>query len=372
MPSPSFRKPHGPMRRTADAIGLATGLVLVSAALAVAAVWLGQRYELARPQALWCLTLVPLCGIWYLIRRNKRLPAVRLSTTASLANMAPGLRVRFRHLPFLFALAGLGGLVLAMARPQSRDAWQDVTREGIDIMIAMDFSGSMFARDFKPDRLEAARNVALRFIAERPNDRIGLVVYEGEAFTQCPLTTDHKVLTELFRKAKSGMIRGGTAVGLGLATAVNRLRESSGKSKVIILLTDGVNNAGSIQPVDAARIAAEFGIRVYTVGVGSMGQALSPIDIYPNGEYRFGMVPVEIDEATLEQVATITGGRYFRATNERKLGEIYSDIDRLEKTRERVTEHSSHKEEYFPVLAVACALLCLSLFTGNTLFRTTP
>lgn len=360
------------MGRNRDLLLPVIGLVLVHACAAAAVWWTSRHYDLASPRMLWGLALVPLLSAWYLWRRNARHPRARLSTLSSLTNGPLDLRARLRDLPFLLALLGLAGLVITMARPQSKDNWQDVTREGIDIMIAMDFSTSMLAKDFKPDRLEAARNVALRFIADRPDDRIGLVVYEGEAYTQCPLTTDHRVLVDLFQKARTGLITGGTAVGAGLATAVNRLRESTGKSKVIILLTDGVSNQGTIQPLDAAQIAAQFGIRVYTVGVGSVGKALSPVAIYPNGQYKYEYVPVEIDEAMMKQVADLTGGKYFRATNERKLGEIYNEIDKLEKTREKVTEHSRHNEEYFPVLAAATALLLLSVLLGLTLLRTTP
>ncbi len=355
-----------------DIVRTCAALVVVNGIAAAAAWWTAKHHELADPRMLWYLGLLPVLSVWYLWRRNARHPRARLSTLRSLQRGPTDLRAMLRPLPFMLALLGLAGCVITMARPQSKDNWQDVTREGIDIMIAMDFSTSMLAKDFKPDRLEAARNVALRFIADRPNDRIGLVVYEGEAFTQCPLTTDHRVLNDLFMKARTGLITGGTAVGTGLATAINRLRESTGKSKVIILLTDGVSNAGTIQPLDAAQIAEQYGIRVYTIGVGSMGKALSPVAIYPNGQYKYEYVPVEIDEDMLGQVADLTGGRYFRATNERKLGEIYSEIDKLEKTREKVTEHSRHNEEYFPVLAISCALLLLSMVLGHTLLRTTP
>jgi Ca-activated chloride channel family protein len=212
----------------------------------------------------------------------------------------------------------------------------------------------------------------MNFIDNRRNDRIGLVVYEGEAFTQCPLTTDHEVLKDLFSQVRSGLIEGGTAVGMGLATAVNRLRESDAKSKVVILLTDGVNNKGKVQPADAAQIATQYGIRVYTIGVGTHGQALSPVQLYPNGHYQYAMRPVEIDEATLRQVADLTGGRYFRATDKNKLEEIYSEIDRLEKTRMKVTEHSRREEKYFlPVLAGACCI-AFAFVLDKTILRTTP
>ena len=360
------------MRRSRDLIILIVLLVLVHVAALVAARWLREHYELASPRMLWGLLLVPVLSIWYVIRRNRRRPHATLSTLSALRNGPVDLLARLRHLPFAVAMLGMAFMLLSMARPQSKDSWQDVTHDGIDIVIAMDYSASMLAKDFKPDRLDAARDVAMNFIDDRPNDRIGLVVYEGEAFTQCPLTTDHDVLKTLFAQAKTGLITGGTAIGMGLATAVNRLRESTSKSKVIILLTDGMNNAGTIQPLDAAQIAEELGIRVYTIGVGTRGRALSPVAIYPNGQYKYDYVDVDLDEGMLKKIADMTGGRYFRATDEKKLREIYQEIDRLEKTRVKVTEHSSRTEEYFKPLLAGCSLLFLSLFLGNTLLRTTP
>jgi Ca-activated chloride channel family protein len=353
----------------------ATASVLLVAALAGAAgaaFLLSRRYDLAEPRALWGLLLLPVVAGLYLWRIRRRGGEVKLPTLAMLERGPIDLAARLRHLPFAVALLGLGILIAALARPQSKDSWQDVTKEGIDIVIAMDFSASMLAKDFKPDRLTAAREVAMRFIDDRPNDRIGLVVYEGEAYTQCPLTTDHKVLQNLFLQAKSGQITGGTAVGTGLATAVNRLRESDARSKVVILLTDGVNNAGTIQPVDAAQIARQFGIRVYTIGVGSRGKALSPVAIYPNGSYKYDYVEVQIDEDMMQQVAELTDGRYYRAVNERKLRDIYAEIDKLEKTRVKVTEHSKRNEQYFPFVAAGAALLFLAFLLDRTLLRTTP
>jgi Ca-activated chloride channel family protein len=225
------------------------------------------------------------------------------------------------------------------------------------------------AKDLRPDRLSASKKVAQEFIDGRPNDRIGLVVYEGEAFTQCPLTTDHRVLKELFEQARSGLITGGTAVGMGLATAVNRLRDSEAKSKVVILLTDGVSNAGMVQPLDAAQIAEQQGIRVYTIGVGTRGKALSPVSQYPNGQYRFDLVQVEIDEPTLKEMARLTGGKYFRATDAEKLREIYAEIDRLERTRIEVTEYSQRNEEYLPFLLLALGAVAAAFVLERTLLH---
>lgn len=360
------------MRRSRDLIILVVLLVLVHAAVAIVLWWVWRHYELASPQMLWSLALLPLLSIWFILRRNRRRPSATLSTLTSLKKGPLDLLARMRHLPFAISLMALALFLIAMCRPQSKDSWQDVTHDGIDIIIAMDYSASMLAKDFKPDRLDAARDVALQFIDARPNDRIGLVVYEGEAYTQSPLTTDHDVLKDLFIQARTGLIDGGTAVGLGLSTAINRLRESVSKSKVIILLTDGMNNAGNIQPLDAAQIAEQLGMRVYTIGVGTRGKALSPTAIYPNGQYKYEYVDVDIDEQMMQQIADMTGGRYFRATDEKKLRSIYQEIDRLEKTRVKVTEHSRRTEQYFPVLLAGCSLLFLSMFLGNTLLRTTP
>ncbi|HEY0976531.1 MAG TPA: VWA domain-containing protein [Flavobacteriales bacterium] len=360
------------MRLRRDTWMLAVSLIAVHVIVGAAMWYVKKHYEIATPRWAWALVVLPLLGGWYLWRRDRRHARATLSTLRSLQQGPFDLVAGLRHVPFVLTLLALGGMIIAMARPQSKDNWQDVTHDGIDIIIAMDFSASMLAKDFKPDRLEAARDVAMRFIDERPNDRIGLVVYEGEAFTQCPLTTDHVVLNDLFRQARSGMINGGTAVGMGLATAINRLRESESKSKVIILLTDGVSNQGTIQPLDAAQIAEQMGIRVYTIGVGTQGKALSPTAIYPNGQYKYDYVPVEIDETMLQQVADMTGGKYFRATDERKLDAIYKEIDKLERTRVKVTEHSRHNEEYFQLLCASIVLFLLAQLLGQTVLRTTP
>ncbi len=360
------------MNRVRKLLPLVVLLLLVHVAILGAWWWSLQRYELAAPHFLWALLAIPLLAAWHVWRRDAQQPRATLTTMKFFASGPVDLKARLRDVPFALTLLGLALLLLAMARPQSKDNWKDVTRDGIDIVIAMDFSASMLAKDFKPDRLEAARSVALKFIEDRPDDRIGLVVYEGEAFTQCPLTTDHRVLTDLFLQARSGLIDGGTAVGMGLATAINRLRDSDGKSKVIILLTDGVNNAGTIQPLDAAQIARQFGVRVYTIGVGTRGKALSPVAIYPNGQFKYDYVDVEIDDEMLQKVADLTGGRYFRATDERKLRGVYTEIDKLEKTRVKVTEHSRRNEEYFRTLLAGCALLALGLLLERTYFRLTP
>lgn len=345
-------------------------LALSAVVVVVAYLYLRERFEPAHPQIFWALVLPVLLATLLVSRSlSRRAARIPLPTLGALVRTPFDLRAMLRPLPTALSLAGISVLLLAMARPQSKDSWQDVKREGIDIVMALDLSRSMLAKDLRPDRLEASKRVGMEFIDGRPNDRIGLVVYEGEAFTQCPLTTDHRVLKELMSAGRSGLLVQGTAVGMGLATAVNRLRESEAKSKVIILLTDGVNNQGTLEPADAAQLAAGQGIRVYTIGVGTRGKALMPVDIYANGQFRYDYVDVDLDEATLTQVADLTGGRYFRATNEGTLREIYQEIDRLEKTRMKVTEYSQRHEEYLPFLLAGGGFLVLGLLLDRSLLR---
>lgn len=358
------------MGRNKDLVVALVWIGLAMACIVVALIWLIRRFDAANPWVFWTLVVLLPSAILYLLRNLRRGQMVRLSTLYALVNAPVDLLAFFRHLPFAAGLLGLGLLLMAMARPQSEDNWKDVQREGIDIVIALDISASMLAKDLRPDRLEASKRVAMDFIDGRPNDRIGLVVFEGEAFTQCPITTDHRVLKELFVSARSGLIDGGTAVGNGLATALNRLRESEAKSKVVILLTDGVSNAGTVQPNDAAQIAEQLAIRVYTIGVGTTGKALSPVARYPTGQYRYDYVEVEIDETTMRNMAERTGGKYFRATDERKLKEIYNEIDRLEKTRIKVTEHRSKNEEYFPFVLLGGGLLLFGFIMDRSILRT--
>ena len=274
--------------------------------------------------------------------------------------------------PFAFACKVLAivFLIIALARPQSSNSWQTYSSEGIDIVLGLDISTSMLARDFTPDRLEAAKEVATKFILERPQDRIGLVVFAGESFTQCPLTTDQAVLVNLLREVQSGMIEDGTAIGLGLANAVNRLKDSPAKSKVVILLTDGVNNRGSIAPVTAAELAKTYGIRVYTIGVGTYGEAPYPVQT-PFGT-QLQNIPVEIDEAVLKQIASVTGGQYFRATDNDKLQQIYNEIDQLEKSKVEVKHFSKREEQYFWFGLVGMLLLLSEALLRYTLLRKIP
>ena len=319
----------------------------------------------ANPNFFWALLVIPLMIAWYILRQKKLYGTVKTTTLKSFDNSKFPL---FRHSLIVLRSIALAALITALARPQTSLSWQDVTTEGIDIVIALDISGSMLAEDFKPNRLEASKNVAMEFISERPYDRIGLVIYGGESFTQCPLTTDHDVLLNLFDDIHNGMIEDGTAIGMGLATAVNRLKDSEAISKVAIVLTDGSNNSGSIPPITAAEIAKEFGIRVYTVGVGSNGTAPTPYqDQF--GRVRYQNVPVRIDEKTLKEIANITDGEYFRATNKKNLEKIYKEIDQLEKSKIEVTEYKKKSEWFWPFAIVALGFLLIEFLLQNTLFK---
>ena len=267
---------------------------------------------------------------------------------------------------------GIGLLIIAMARPQSEHAEEIVKGEGIDIFLVMDLSSSMLAKDFEPDRLEVSKRVAVDFVSHRTYDRIGLTVFAGESYTQCPLTNDHDVLKEYLKSLECGTLEDGTAIGMGLAAAVNRLKDSEAKSKVIVLLTDGVNNAGYIRPATAAGLAKEFGIKVYTIGVGSYGQALSPVRRRSNGEYMFGITNVEIDEELMRKIAEDTGGKYYRAISEESLKEVYNEIDRLEKTEVEITVYKRYVELYYWPLIAGFALLVALFFLRSTLVRTLP
>jgi Ca-activated chloride channel family protein len=258
-------------------------------------------------------------------------------------------------------------LIFALARPQSSLSWQNTTTEGIDIVIASDISGSMLAEDFQPNRLEAGKNIAIDFIKNRPDDRIGLVIFSGESFTQCPLTIDHDVLINLYQDIKYGMIDDGTAIGMGLATAVNRLKDSEAKSKVVILLTDGSNNMGSIPPITAAEIAKQFGVRVYTVGIGTKGFAPYPVQTPMGIQYQ--RMPVDVDEVTLGKIANITGGKYFRATDNAALKNIYEQIDHLEKAKIDVTQYHKKTELFLPFALMAALFLLLEFALKNTVLK---
>ena len=315
----------------------------------------------AHPWYLLGLVAVPLLAAWYAWRYRKQEAALQHSDIAVFTGIGKSLRARLRWLPYALRCVAVGAMIVALARPQSHLSRQEMTVEGIDIVIATDISGSMLAEDFKPNRLEAAKKVAADFIEGRKNDRMGLVVFAGEAFTQVPLTIDHRVLLQQLGSLKSGIVRDGTALGDGLATAINRIKDSEAKSKVIILLTDGVNNQGSVDPQSAAEIAALYGIRLYTIGVGSLGKAPYPFrDQF--GRVHYQNIDVEIDEQLMQNMAAATGdGRYFRATNRKALAEIFSQIDDMEKSRIDVTQYAQTRDEQEPWLWLAFIALLLEV-----------
>lgn len=317
------------------------------------------------------LLIVPVAMIvWYVLKHTQLQASLQVPTVQPFTKLPVGWRVRFRHFPFILRIITILLVILILARPQSSNSWRNTSTEGIDIMLTLDISSSMLARDFKPNRIEAAKEVASTFIAGRPSDNIGLVVFSGESFTQCPLTTDHAVLLNLFTGIQSGMLEDGTAIGLGLANSVTRLKESKAKSKVIILLTDGSNNMGNIAPLTAAEIAKTFGIRVYTIGVGTQGMAPYPVQT-PFG-IRYQNMPVEIDENVLKRIAGMTGGVYFRATGNNKLRQIYSEIDKLEKTKLNVQEFSKKNELYLALALIAFATLLAELIFRYFVLRKIP
>ena len=325
----------------------------------------------ASPYYLWLLTLlVPMIG-YYVWRTLQGGASIQISSVAGVVRAPRTVRYYLRHLPFALRAAAFALLVVALARPQDVEQNVRTNTEGIDIMLAIDVSGSMLARDFKPDRITAAKEVAGSFIADRYGDRIGLVAFAGEAFTQSPLTTDQGTLQTLLARIRSGLIEDGTAIGNGLATAINRLRESDAKSKVIILLTDGVNNRGQIAPMTAAEIAKAQGIRVYTIGVGTEGMALYPaIDMF--GNLTFVNQKVEIDEKVLNAISDMTGGKYFRATDKEKLKAVYDEINQLEKSKIEVMEHISYHELFLTWALAALGLLFAEFLLSNLVLKRIP
>jgi len=321
----------------------------------------------AQPLFLWLLLLVPGMVAFYVLRQQKTSASLQMPGLDPFRKTVKSFRNYLRHILFGLRVACVTLLIIVLARPQKTDKYQNVTTEGIDIILTLDISGSMLARDFKPDRLEASKNVATEFISGRPYDRLGLVVFSGESFTQCPLTTDHAVLINLMREIQSGMIEDGTAIGNGLATAVNRIKDSEAKSKVIILLTDGVNNRGEIAPATAADIAKTYGIRVYTIGVGTQGMAPYPLQTPYGVQYQ--NMPVEIDEAILREISSKTGGKYFRATDNDKLVQVYAEIDKLEKSKIDVRQFTRKEEKFLLPAIIAFILLVLEAFARLTVFK---
>ena len=323
------------------------------------------------PHLLWLLLLLPVLLLIYVLWRRKQQASLRMPSLHFLDGIGGGVRVYLRHSVFALRLLALGLIIIALARPQSSSSWSEDRVEGIDIMLTMHISTSMLAMDFQPNRVEAAKEVAMRFVANRPNDNIGLVVFAGESFTACPLTQDHATLINRLRSMTPGIIEDQTAIGSGIATAIGRLKESKAKSKVIILLTDGANNTGNISPKMAADLAKTFGISIYTIGVGSgAGEAPYPIET-PFGTVVRNM-PVDLDEPTMRQIAEISGGAYFRATDNESLSAIYKKIDQLEKTKLSTRNYHTTYEEFFIFVLVAALLLLIEFVLRSTLFRTNP
>jgi len=324
----------------------------------------------AHPFFFWLLILVPLLAAFYFFFLNPKRPVINFSSLTVMTGVRKTWRQRLLHLPMILRLIAVSVFIVAMARPQTTSKSQSVNSEGIDIVLCMDISGSMLAEDFKPNRIEAGKKVALDFIEGRENDRVGLVIFSGESFTQCPITTDHAVIKNLFKSVTTGLLNDGTAIGEGLATAVSRIKGSKAKSKVVILLTDGVNNAGSIAPATAGEIAKTFGIKVYAIGIGTNGTAPYPVKT-PFG-IQYQNMEVHIDEDILRQIAKETGGKYFRATDNNKLKQIYAEIDKMEKTVIEVTEFRRKGEEFLPWVIAGLLLLFAEGFSRFTFLKSIP
>ncbi|WP_034887308.1 vWA domain-containing protein [Gillisia sp. Hel_I_29] len=329
-----------------------------------------DNFTFVNPQFFWLLLLLPIAAVWYFWKRNKQRAEVRISSIKGF-KVKQSILPTLRHSLFVLRLLALALMIVAMARPRTTNiSSKTSSTQGIDIVLAIDVSASMLARDLQPNRLEALKEVAGEFIKGRPGDRIGLVEYAGESFTKSPITSDKTiVLSTLADTEFNTVLENGTAIGMGLSTAVNRLKDSKAKSKVIILLTDGVNNAGFIDPKIASELAVEYKIKVYTIGLGSNGVALTPVGILPNGQFQYGNQKVEIDEKLLQDIANTTGGKYFRATNNEKLEEIYKEIDSLEKTDIEEFKFYNYADEYRPLLLIAGLLLLLEFLLRSTIFK---
>ena len=329
-----------------------------------------EGIKLANPEYLWVLTLLPLAIVWYVYKRKDQQARLTISSLKGFEGSSSNL-ARLHPILFLLRLVSLTFIVLALARPQTINvSTRTKTNKGIDIVMAIDVSSSMLAQDLKPNRLNALKEVASDFIDDRTNDRIGLVVYAGESYTKTPITSDKRIVKNALKSIRfDGVINDGTAIGMGLATAVNRLKDSRAKSKVIILLTDGVNNSGFIEPKIAAELALEFQIKTYTIGLGSNGTAKAPVGILPNGKFQYGLTKVEIDEELLQTIADDTGGLYFRATDTKKLKDIYEEINKLEKTEIEEFKYYNYEEKYRILLVTALVLLLFEWLLKNTIFK---
>ncbi|MBQ8221789.1 MAG: VWA domain-containing protein [Bacteroidales bacterium] len=324
--------------------------------------------EFASPYFLFGLIIIPLLIVWYIFSCNKQQAYLRFSDTGFFDKLPKSWKSYLRHIVFILEITALSLFITALARPQSSSKNQKINIEGIDIVLAMDISSSMLAADLKPDRLEASKAVASDFVVGRPGDRMGLVVFSGETFTQVPLTTDHSMMLNMLKDMKCGMLEDGTAIGDGLASAINRLKDSEAISKVVILLTDGDNNAGSIDPTTAAEMAKLYGIRVYTIGAGTRGTAPYPVQT-PFGGVKYQQVPVNINEELLQQIADETGGKYFRAETKEKLQQIYDEIDKMERSKIEVNEFKRLHEEFYPLVFWGLLALLLSLILRHTIFK---
>jgi Ca-activated chloride channel family protein len=327
-----------------------------------------ENISFANPQFFWLLLLLPVAMLWYFFKSREQNASLKISSIKgfSKASILPKLKPAL----FIMRLLALAAIVVALARPQTEDiSTKTKTTKGIDIVMAIDVSSSMLAKDLKPYRLAALKKVAADFINERPNDRIGLVAYAGESYTKTPITSDKSIVLRALDEITYGQLNDGTAIGMGLATSVNRLKESKALSKVIILLTDGVNNSGFIEPQTAANLAVEFGIKTYTIGLGTNGNAMTPISYNADGSFRYGMREVEIDEGLLKSIAETTGGQYFRATDNKKLEAIYEEINKFEKTEVEEFKYYKYEEKFRPWVYLAGVLLLLEWLARNTLFR---
>ncbi|MDA0317124.1 MAG: VWA domain-containing protein [Bacteroidetes bacterium] len=328
-----------------------------------------EGIEFTHKELLWLLLIIPVLLLWYILKHKKQTAVLEISTTDGLLKGNQFWTI-LKHSLFVLRALATTLIIVAMARPQTLDiSTKTKTTRGIDIVMAIDVSASMLAKDLKPNRLEALKKVASKFINRRPNDRIGLVEYAGESYTRTPVTSDKGIILKSLRDIKyNTIITGGTAIGMGLATAVNRLKESKAKSRIIILLTDGVNNSGFIDPQTASELAVEYGIKTYTIGLGSNGMALSPVAIN-NGKFQYSRIQVEIDEKLLKEIASETGGKYFRATNNKKLEDIYDEIDKLEKTEIEEFKYYNYEEKFRPLVLLALGLLVLEFLLRHTLLR---
>jgi Ca-activated chloride channel family protein len=332
---------------------------------------LWKNIEFAHPAFFWLLLLIPVMIWWTFWAGRKSQGSLQVSSLQGLKGLPVSWKVRFRPLLPVLRILAFTALVIALARPQTSNTSESIDSEGIDIVLSIDISGSMLAEDLRPNRMEAAKKTAMEFVDSRISDRIGLVIFSGESFTQCPITMDHAVLKQQIMQIRSGMLQDGTAIGMGLATAVDRLHSSKVKSKVIILLTDGVNNTGLVDPLTALEIAKAYKIKVYTVGVGTIGKAPFPTPM-PDGSIQMQMTDVQIDEPLMKKIASETGGRYFRATDNTSLQNIYHEIDKLERTKVEITSYKRFQEHFFPLAMIALACLLLEVVLRYTLFKRLP